>query len=138
MNLSGLGWKYKSNFNKKILPQCANTLFVGLSWKFFNGYWRLSRANHEIAWWHENIALAWFFIYILEKQMLFRHHFYTSRSALTFGVIVPWTFIGLTVLTLLISLCYDWRNQKKCFKKGLYMSNLKSEYTRSVSLFRSR
>jgi len=40
------------------------------------------------------------------------------RSALTFGVIVPWTFIGLTVLALLISLCYDWRSQKKCFKKG--------------------
>ena len=38
------------------------------------------------------------------------------RSALTFGIITPWIFILSVVFVLFITLCYDWRHQKKCFK----------------------
>ena len=38
------------------------------------------------------------------------------RSALIFGLIGPWIFIGCSIIALLAGLCYDWNHDKKCYK----------------------
>lgn len=38
------------------------------------------------------------------------------RSALIFGILTPWIFIGSCILALTIGLCYDWKHDRKCFK----------------------
>ena len=39
-----------------------------------------------------------------------------AKSILVYGVIVPWIFIIVVCILLIITLCYDWKHDKKCFK----------------------
>ena len=39
-----------------------------------------------------------------------------AKTTLVYGVIVPWIFIVVSCILLVISLRYDWKHNQKCFK----------------------